>query len=210
MCEKIFRRQGRQHPEACQTDCPMGARQTSLRCVKNFPAQARKFFRRQRRQHLRAYQKKFHSAYNKKISQRIQKKDTHHDPQSRAKPRLRLFLTQALLLKSGCLQQQTTPNSKYVDCGPRSKGTLVVSRGALVASRVKRHPENTFFARKKIIFTETYSDANFGRKLQTAKSMDTLVGRLNFLPTEHFEFSKMLILMLLANQKCKQRCQNTV
>ena len=40
--------------------------------------------------------------------------------------------------------------------------------------------------------------------------MDTLVGRLDFLPTEHFEFSQIpiiiMILTLIARLKCKQRC----
>ena len=56
-----------------------------------------------------------------------------------------------------------------------------------------------------LIFKETYGDADFGRKLPTAKSMDTLVGRLDFFPTEPIEFSKMPILTLIATQKCKQR-----
>ena len=64
----------------------------------------------------------------------------------------------------------------------------------------------SFCAQKKIIFTETYSDANFGRKLQTAKSMDTTVGRLDFFPTEQIAFSKVAILTLIATQNCKQRC----
>ena len=63
-----------------------------------------------------------------------------------------------------------------------------------------------FCAHFFLIFKEAYSDANFGRKLPTAKSMDTLVGRLDFFPTEPIEFSKMPILTLIATQKCKQRC----
>ena len=156
MCEK-FPRAGVKNFPASATPTPQGkpdrlpdARQAncSAMCEK-FPSASEKKISGVSDANTPRHARKNFTAHATKKFPAHSKKNTHHVPQSRAKPRLRLFLTQALLLESGCLQQQTTPNSKYVDCGPRSKGTLVVSRGALVASRVKRHPDTFFFKHNK-------------------------------------------------------------
>ena len=46
----------------------------------------------------------------------------------------------------------------------------------------------SFCAQRFLIFTEAYSDADFGKKLQTAKSMDTSRGIVFFLRTIFFNF----------------------